>query len=291
MSFSSEVKDELLSVNPKARHCQLAELAAIVHFAGKIVNNGEHFDVLVENEYASQKYFTLLKKTFNINSINVVLTEALKLETKEGVPCIGPVADERLLVKDCCRRAFVRGAFLAGAAISDPAKGYHTEFTCKDRLQAAQLMDVLMGYGIECHALPRGRNFGVYIKEGESTVELLGIMGASSSLMNLENARILREISNTINRRVNCETANIAKTVSASARQVEDIEYIRDNHGFDDLSEKLREMAQVRLDHPEATLTELGELLRPPVGKSGVNHRLRQLCEMADSLRGRKEEQ
>ena len=291
MSFTSEVKDELIQIVPKARHCQLAELAAIVHFAGKSVKSGSQFDILVENEYASQKYFTLLAKTFNIKSVDTDLTEALKLELSGETPGIGSVADERLLFKDCCRRSFVRGAFLSGGTVSDPNKGYHMEFACRDAFQAAQLMDILMGYDIECHAVPRGRNFGVYIKEGESIVSVLGLMGASVSLMNLENTRIYRELSNTVNRRVNCETANIAKTVNASARQIEDIEYIRDNYGFDRLSGKLREMARIRLMYPEATLPELGEHLDPPVGKSGVNHRLRQLSELARQIRTENEPQ
>ena len=291
MSFSSDVKDELMKVEDRARHCQLSELAAIVHFAGKIVKSAGQFDILVENEYASQKYFTLLGKTLNIvsNSADNILTEALKLEIKDGLPYLGGVADERLLVRDCCRRAFVRGAFLSGGMISDPSKGYHTEITCRDKMQAAQLMDILLSYGIDAHAVPRGKNTGIYIKEGESIVEILGIMGASGSLMDLENARILREISNTVNRRVNCETANIAKTVNASSKQVADIEYIRDNYGLDRLPERLREMAEVRLTYPEAPLSELGGFLEPPVGKSGVNHRLRELREMADSLRGNKQ--
>lgn len=285
MSFSSEVKDEILRVCGRARHCRMAELAAIVHYAGKICKSGTQFDILVENEYASQKYFTLLTKTFNINSIDRNGFEALKLINEGGEPFIGPVTDERLLVRDCCRRSFLRGAFLSAGMISDPAKGYHAEITCSDRTQAAQLMDILLGYGIDAHAVPRKKSFGVYIKEGESIVSLLAIMEATRSLMELENARILREISNTVNRRVNCETANIAKTVNASARQTADIEYLRDNYGFDRLPAKLRQMAEIRLEYPEAALKELGSFLDPPVGKSGVNHRLRELSRMAEDIR------
>lgn len=287
MSFSSDVKQELIEVTGKSRHCQLAELGAIVHFAKESHKSLDHFDITVENEYASQKYFTLLKKTFKIDSVNDSVYEALKIDipsAKAGT--VGTVTDARLLIKDCCRRAWLRGAFLCVGTISDPSKGYHLEFTCRDEAQAGQLVGVLTGFGIDAHSLNRKGIPGVYIKEGESIVDLLGIMGAHISLMNLENARILREISNDINRKVNCETANIAKTVGAAERQREDIEYIRDNYGLDKLPEKLRQMAEIRLNNPEATLAELGELLVPPVGKSGVNHRLRSLSEMADSLRG-----
>ena len=123
------------------------------------------------------------------------------------------------------------------------------------------------------------------MKEGAGIVELLNIMEAHVALMNLENLRILKEMRNSINRRVNCEAANIQKTVQASTRQVEDIIYLRDYYGFSRLPDNLREMAEVRLAYPEAALKELGEYLSPPVGKSGVNHRLRKLSELAEKLR------
>ena len=287
MSFSSDVKEELKGVMGKSRHCQLAELGAIVHFAKDSRNSLEQFDVTVENEHASQKYFTLLKKTFNIGSVDLSVCEALKLGTDEyGRHPVGTMTDARLLIKDCCRRAWLRGAFLCCGTISDPNKGYHLEFACRDEAQAGQLKEVLAGFKVDAHGLTRKGMPGLYVKEGEAIVGLLGIMGAGVSLMNLENARILREISNKVNRKVNCEAANIAKTVNAAGRQVEDIEYLKNNYGLDKLPDKLRQMAEVRLANPEATLAELGELLEPPVGKSGVNHRLRSLCEMADALRG-----
>ncbi|SCY27603.1 hypothetical protein SAMN02910292_01290 [Lachnospiraceae bacterium XBB2008] len=286
MSFSSDVKDELNNIIGQARHCQLAELASIVHFAGRIGKSTAGFDIPVENEYASRKYFTLLQKTFNINSVDINVFQALKIAVGEDGSVLndGPV-DGRLLLKDCCRRAFLRGAFLVSGSLSDPSKGYHLEFVCRNDVQAGQLRSVMADFGLESHSVLRKNHVIVYIKEGEAIVDLLNIMGAHTSLMNLENTRILKEISNTINRRVNCEAANIAKTISAASKQSEDIEYIRDHHGLDSLPDRLKEMAQVRLENPEASLKELGELLDPPVGKSGVNHRLRQLSEFAESLR------
>lgn len=286
MSFSSDVKQELMEVTGKARHCQVAELAAIVHFAGKKGNTGDIFDIVVENEYASQKYFTLLEKTYNINTLNSAAREGLKLrEDPDRRGEIDPVADSRLIRKDCCRRAYLRGAFLSSGYITDPTREYHLEYACKNRLQAAQLMDIMSSYGIEHHPVLRKGNVSVYIKEGESIVNLLGLMGAHISLMNMENARILKEIGNNVNRQVNCETANIAKTINAAARQQADIEYISDNYGLDILPDKLRAIARLRLENPEMTLTELGELSEPPVGKSGVNHRLRKISEIAEKLR------
>lgn len=285
MSFSSNVKDEIIEIIGNARHCQLAELSAIVHFAGKKCKGGGIIDIPVENEHASQKAFTLLEKTFNINSISETVALALKLEINKEQFDINRVTDVRLLKNDCCRRAFLRGVFLSSGSLSDPNKGYHLEFVCACEEQASQLVDILAGYGVEAHSILRKKYYVVYIKEGEAIVDVLNIMGAHMSLMDLENTRILKEISNSINRRVNCETANIAKTVGAASKQTEDIIYIRDNYGLKRLPDRLREIAEVRLENPEATLKELGELLDPPVGKSGVNHRLRKLSEFAEELR------
>lgn len=285
MSFSSTVKEELMGIYGNARHCRIAELAAIVHFAGKNGNQPQEIDVPVENEYASSKYFTLLKKTFNINSVDDSVLNALKLKAdSNGKIILRTITDNRLLNNSCCRRAYLRGLFISAGSLSDPQKGYHLEFVCDEETQVKQIIEILSGFGIEAHNIIRKKYYVVYIKEGEAIVDFLNIIGAHTSLMDLENMRILKEISNDINRRVNCETANIAKTVNAASKQIEDIMYIRDNFGFDVLPDKLREIAEVRLENPEASLKELGELMDPPVGKSGVNHRLRKLSELADSL-------
>lgn len=286
MSFSSKVKDELINIYGNARHCQIAELAAIVHFAGKNSIQARGIDIPVENEYACRKGFTLLKKTYNINSIEKSVIEALKIRIGEaGQFLLREPIDNRLINSACCKSSFLRGAFLCVGSLSDPNKGYHLEFVCDDEKQASQLIEILRSFDIEAHGIIRKKYHVVYIKEGEAIVDFLGIIGAHISLMDLENLRILKEISNGINRRVNCEAANIAKTVSAASKQVEDIIFIRDFYGLNRLPDKLREIAEVRLENPDATLKELGELLDPPVGKSGVNHRLRNLSELADSLK------
>jgi len=286
MSFSSKVKEELIEVYGNARHCQIAELSSIVHFAGKIGKPLAEIDIPVENEYASRKAFTLLTKTFNINSINNSVIDSLKLTQSEdgGFDLKTPV-DERLIKSSCCKRAFLRGAFISIGSVSNPEKGYHLEFVCDDREQGQQLVDILQSFDVDAHIIARKKYHIVYIKEGEAIVDLLNIMGAHASLMDLENMRILKEISNDINRRVNCEAANIAKTINASNNQIEDILFLKDNYGLKRLPDKLREIAEVRIDNPEASLKELGELLDPPVGKSGVNHRLHKLSELAASLR------
>ncbi len=287
MSFSGEVKEELATHISPARHCQMAELAAIMNFCGHFGRDAEGNFIIgfqTENEAARRKGFTLLKKTYNIDTDVSISEEQIdgifhKLGNLEQ-----PVS--QLLIKNsCCQRAFLRGAFLSIGSMSDPQKSYHLEFVCTDENKARQLQSVIQGFDIDAKIVTRKKYYVVYLKEGSSIVDLLNICEAHVALMKLENLRILKEMRNSINRRVNCEAANISKTVNAASRQIEDIEYIRDYYGFQNLSEGLRQMAQVRLDNPDTPLKELGEYLNPPVGKSGVNHRLRKLSELADRLR------
>lgn len=288
MSFSSEVKEELAKHISPGRHCQIAELAAMMNFCGQIGRDKDGRYTIgfqTENAAVARKGFTLLKKTYNIDT-DVAMSEEQMQDffQKMGNP-EEPVSS--LLIKNsCCQRAFLRGAFLSIGSISDPQKSYHLEFVCTDEDKARQLQRVIQGFGIDAKIVVRKKYYVVYLKEGESIVDMLNICEAHVSLMKLENMRILKEMRNSINRKVNCETANITKTVNASTRQVDDIEYIRDHYGFSRLSDNLREMAEARLEHPDAPLKELGEYLDPPVGKSGVNHRLRKLSELADRLRG-----
>lgn len=189
--------------------------------------------------------------------------------------------------KTCCKRAFIRGAFLEAGSITDPNKSYHFEIVCKTMEQARFLQATINEeFDLNSKIVERKEHFVVYIKEGEEIVEMLNIMEAFVALMNLENVRILKEMRNSINRKVNCETANLIKAVKSASKQIQDIEYIRDSIGIDSLPKNLQEMAWVRLENPNATLKELGELMDPPVGKSGVNHRLRKLAEIAENLKG-----
>ena len=195
------------------------------------------------------------------------------------------LAQNVVLMQNCCKRAFIRGAFLAAGSISDPEKFYHFEIACATEAKAKQIQGLILSMGIEAKIVLRKKYFVVYIKEGNLIVDILNVMEAPVALMELENIRILKEMRGSVNRQVNCETANINKTVSAAVKQMEDIIYIRDTAGFDSLPDNLREIAELRLARPEATLKELGEALDPPVGKSGVNHRLRKLGNMAELLR------
>lgn len=287
MSFSSTVKEELCKHISPARHCQLAELAAILHFCGQYGRDAEGNYTIgfqTENEAVIRKGFTLLKKTYNIDTGAAVGEDVMAGILSKMGDLKEPV--NRMLIKNsCCQRAFIRGAFLCVGSMSDPRKAYHMEFVCAEESKAEQLQNVISGFDIESRIIPRKKYYVVYLKESTGIVDMLNVCEAHVALMELENLRILKEMRNSINRRVNCETANITKTVEAAARQIEEIEYIRDHYGLLNLPEGLRQMAEVRLEHPDAPLKELGELMDPPIGKSGVNHRLRKLGELAGSIR------
>jgi DNA-binding protein WhiA len=318
MSFSRKVKEELSLQNVSARHCMIAEIAAIVSICGRIlINSSDKYSVKIvtENIDVARKYFTLIRKAFNIkaeitirqnanlkksryytitvnNSEDAVrILQATKLmdefnEIRENLSIVNNV----VIMNSCCKRAYLRGAFLASGSISTPEKSYHFELVCDSKEKAWQLCNIIKSFEIDAKVVERKNRFVVYIKEGESIVDMLNIMEAHVSLMELENVRILKDMRNKVNRKVNCETANINKTVAASVKQVEDILIIRDTLGLDGLQEQLRDMAIVRLENPDASLKELGILLSPTVGKSGVNHRLRKLSEIAEGLKTKKEE-
>ena len=203
----------------------------------------------------------------------------------------GEVEEELSVVRNiviqetCCKRAFIRGAFLASGSMSDPEKSYHFEIVCATREKAEQIQKIMKCFELDGKIVLRKKSFVVYLKEGSQIADVLNVMEAHVALMEFENVRILKDMRNTVNRKVNCETANINKTVSAAVKQIDDIRYIQETKGLDKLPEGLKDMALTRLTYPEASLKELGSLLTPPVGKSGVNHRLRKLSEMAEELR------
>ncbi len=350
MSFSKDVKEELSLSSSSARHCRLAELAAILSCDGRIISLGTRYylKLQTENLVVARKYFTLVKKTFNINidisvktninakrssiysliirnpdSIKLILqatklscqplvdqdhgavsqdiailsdtfpinfTHDLKDDNKKSESIGLRISDPVITQNSCCKRAFIRGAFLASGSMSNPKKSYHLEIVASDPWKAEQLRDIIQTFSVDAKIIIRKKNYVVYIKEGSQIVDLLNVMEAHVALMNLENVRILKEMRNSINRQVNCEAANISKTVAASAKQIEDIIYIRDNSGLGELTDGLEDIARLRIEYPEASLKELGAMLLPPIGKSGVNHRLRKLSLIADQLRENKEE-
>ena len=312
MSFSFNVKKELTCVPVGARHCMIAELAAMIIMAGEVSYADQTFSIKFQTENAAiaRKYFTIIKKAFNINT-EIVLKTSKKFHKKQTYILVTKDSEqarkilvattllkdekEHLTLRDhvdltviqstCCKRAYLRGAFLGAGSVSDPEKGYHLEFVNPSEKHAIFLQEIMASMEMEPKVVARKGNYILYLKEGTQIVDLLNIMGAHIALMELENVRIVKEVRNNVNRIVNCETANLKKTVSAAVRQTQDIEYIQNTIGIAALPENLQQIATFRLEYPSSSLKELGELLTPPVGKSGVNHRLKKISEIAEQIR------
>jgi len=312
MTFSSEVKNELIRVNPTVRHCILAEILAIVYFIGTVsTSKNNEISLQINTEYSglARKYFTLIKKTFNINTDVVVSNSALVrrkrlysvsimddagarevlkaiklLKNQELLDCLS-LRSNTVLLNSCCKKAFFRGAFLSSGSITDPEKGYHLEIVCSTIDDALSLKELMEDLSLKPKITTRKKANVVYIKDSDQISLALGLMEAPTSLMNFENIRILKGMRNDVNRKVNCETANINKTVSAALSQLEDIQLIKEIMGLEKLTSNLEAVANARLENPDASLVELGKMIIPQLGKSGVNHRLRKLSIIADQLR------
>ena len=252
MSFSEEVKQELSLILPKAAHCICAELYSLQRFDLKGAGRER-----IEKRKAFLDHKGTRKPRFDHE-------------------------------RECCRRAYVRGAFLSVGSMTDPARAYHLEFSISSEELLAELKEELSSLGFVPGVIRRKNRFVLYFKEGEEISDLLNACGAHQALMAFENARIIRDVRNTLNRRVNCETANLEKTASASVKQLKDIRRIEKTIGLSSLAEPLREAAELRLRNPELPLSELGSLFDPPLGKSGVRHRLQKISDIAEKLEERK---
>ena len=316
MSFSSRTKNELSRLPIERRCCPIAELAAIVRMSGTIQISGINKINLrfnTENAAIARRIFTLLKTLYDTN-VEVMVRRNRQLKknnnylivvnngntTKEILEDVGFLTDgsnsyytidyrmpKNLIDNRCCKRSYIRGAFLGGGSISNPEKTYHLEFVTNNEEHGKDLSNIINSFNLNSKIVVRKDNYVIYIKEGEQIVDILNIMGAHQALLKIENIRVFKDVRNNINRIVNCETANLGKTINASVRQVENIEYIDNEIGLDKLPKNLQEIALLRLAHKEASLKELGAMLAVPVGKSGVNHRLSRIDEIADKLRGK----
>lgn len=332
MSFSRRVKEELGKKLPAARHCQLAELTALISMCGIICINEQNeylIKIRTENLIVAKKYFALIKAAFSIQcevrischklSPSFIIkrkVEQRKTESFAKKSCMlyelivkdmqasvrilkaaklldemGDIREELsparnvLIQNTCCKRAFLRGIFLAGGSITNPEKSYHLEIVTAALKKAEQLCEIIKIFEIEARIVKRKKSYVVYLKDSSQIVDFLNVCEAHLALLDLENIRIKKEIRNTINRQVNCETANIGKTIRASVRQIDDICLIRDRRRLESLPENLIEIAKLRLEYPDVSLKELGSMANPPIGKSGVNHRLRKLSEIAKQIK------
>lgn len=292
MSFSSTVKEELSRRISTARHCQLAELAAIYAFCGSFVQkndgNSEIF-LNFENVLVANKCFTLLKKAYTIYSSEVsssiIFNEdelTIRIIDNELVEKIlSSLSSYSISERVCCRRAYLRGAYLCSGSITDPEKSYHLEIVCKDEKLADNISELFATFDIESKLTMRGKYYVEYIKDSSKIVLALNICEATVALMEYENAIIMKEMRNSINRQNNCDVANLNKTVSAAQEAISDIQKLVGTQEYENLPDSIKEVARLRVEYPDASLKELGEMLDPPLGKSGVNHRLRKLSLIA----------
>ncbi len=304
MSFSSDVKDELKNHTSHATHCRIAELSAMVMLSGDLRIDEDKKSLVIKTEAysAAVKLKTLLKQLFKINITERVTEgttrEVYRFEISNEEEIISILQKLKLsgsgknllpgnivFTSDCCKRAFLRGAFLSSGSVNNPEKAYHLEIVTDSLEKAEKLCYIMKCFDFEPKTVTRKKYEVVYLKEGQQIVELLGIMEAHISLLNMENVRIVKDIRNQCNRQVNCEAANIKKTAKAAVKQTEDIMFIINTKGIASLPEGLRQIALLRMEDSELSLKELGEMLDPPLGKSGVNHRLRKISEIAEKLR------
>ena len=303
MSFSNDVKNELSRLETNEVCCDKAELLGVLRMSGAIVirgmNIGIHFST--ENAALARRVLQILKNNYQVQT-EVVITRSRRLKknnryqvrvlpapqvniamTELQLLSIESDLKNPLLTKQCCKRAFLRGAFLGGGSISRPSSDYHLEMVTGNEDFARSIIKVMHTFSMKAKLTDRKNDYIVYLKDGESITNFLRVIGAHNSMMELENARVLKEMRNNVNRRVNCETANLGKVVKAAVRQVNCIKFIDEHMGLSELPEALQQTALLRLEYPEASLNELVEY-SGGIGKSGINHRLKKLREMAIGL-------
>lgn len=312
MSFSTETKNELSRMDIGNRALDIAELSAIIRLSGSLHFMGNMqigLKITTELNSIARRVFKILKKEFEINtSITVNKNQMLKKNNSYVLTITPEMGASKLLVdlgildnentfitrNDISNKivkepedahAYIRGAFLGGGSINDPEKNYHMEFVANNEDYAYELSELINSMGFNSKIVARKNNFVVYLKESEQISDLLAIIGATNAMFALQNIKIMKEMRNNVNRIVNCETANLSKTVDAAVRQVENILIIQKTIGIRGLPENLQELAMLRLEYEDMSLKELGEMLHPPLGKSGVNHRFKKIKEIANRHR------
>ncbi|MBC8078773.1 MAG: DNA-binding protein WhiA [Gorillibacterium sp.] len=310
MSFAAQTKKELTMLESDTC-CEKSELSALIRMNGTVQITGQKItlDVSTENAAIARRIYLLLKKKFQVHT-ELLVRKKMRLKKNNvyivRVPqqveevltelCIisggflfTPGIEKSIIRNNCCKRAYLRGAFLAGGSVNNPeGSSYHLEIASMYEEHSNSLVRLANRFDLNARCIERKKGFIFYIKEGEKIIDFLSLIGAHQALLRFEDVRIMKDMRNSVNRIVNCETANLNKTIGAAVRQIDNIRLLDREMGLDNLPERLREVAKVRLMHPDLNLIEIGELLKVPVSKSGVNHRLRKIDEMAEKLRSAK---
>ncbi|MBM7624206.1 DNA-binding protein WhiA [Sporohalobacter salinus] len=310
MSFSDQVKNEAARIEVESKCCGWAQLSALIKANGslEIVRKRLALKLVSQHATVARQIYQLLKERFNLLTKimvrrNMYLNKdnyyIIKLPPQKGVKellincgliddnySLNDGIEDRLVANQCCKRAYFRGSFLGGGSVNDPESSYHLEIRVNKKDYAKKFADLVAdSFGLNFRIRSRNDDHLLYLKKAEEIVKVLNIIGAHNSLLEFENTRVVKEVRNQVNRIVNCETANLNKTIEAARDQIENIKLIEAIKGLDSLSPSLLEIAELRLENPYASFKELGELLEPTLSKSGVNHRLRRINKLADELR------
>jgi hypothetical protein len=308
MSFASETKKELTNLSVKDC-CSKAELSALIRMNGSLSFSNRELIVNVQTENAAiaRRIYVLIKNQYD-TAVELLVRKKMRLKKNnvyivrlrekaerilkdlkilEGRFTLVREISPDLVRKKCCRRSYLRGSFLAGGSVNNPeTSSYHLEIFSLYKEHNDSLCKLMNSFQLNSRTLERKNGYITYLKEAEKITEFLSVIGAYNALLRFEDVRIVRDMRNSVNRLVNCETANLNKTIGAALRQVENIRYIQDTVGLDLLPDKLREIAELRMAHQDVTLKELGEMVSSGrISKSGINHRLRKIDEIADKLR------
>ncbi|WP_342506161.1 DNA-binding protein WhiA [Sporosarcina sp. FSL K6-2383] len=308
MSFASETKKEMTQIEADDC-CVKAEVAAFIRMNGALSfsNKQLSLDVQTENAAIARRLYSNLKRLYPYK-VELLVRKKMRLKKNNVYICrirdgAKPLLEDLLILtgtfqfkneispaivkKKCCQRAYLRGAFLAGGSVNNPeTSSYHLEIFSIYKEHSEALVELMNKYQLNGKSIERKKGYIAYLKEAEKISDFLSIVGAHVSLMKFEDVRIIRDMRNSVNRLVNCETANLNKTIGAAQRQVENIKFIESTIGLGQLPDRLQEIARLRVDNQDITLKELGELVSGgTVSKSGVNHRLRKIEEIAENLR------
>ena len=297
MSFSSKVKEELSKLTNLANK-QIVKYEILGYLStGSAVLEKNKLKFATENEYNINRFSKLINnlqyQNYEIEMIGkkfcITLNEKLELPEvsyqNNEIVLNKEMLEDTIKKDEMLAKAFVRGCFLGGGSIANPKNTYHLEIHFSEAKNIAIIEDILTYYEITFGEMKKSKNYSLYMKDGDEISKFLALIGASRSVLHFEEIRVYRDIRNQVNRKVNCETANLNKTVNAALQQIENIQYLQSIGKLETLSEPLQEIAKVRLENPEASLAELGNMLAKPIGKSGVNHRFQAIERIVEELK------
>lgn len=281
MSFSSDVKESLSKINNFNKNILTAEFLGYI-LSGNTSEEEKYFEFITENEFNIEHLYKIL---FNLEIDYEPDIKGKYYVAKINKKSVTDTLENYENIKGDTRKNTVKGAFLGAGSVNNPEKNYHLEVTFNNENYADFISQVCVEYGVNFKKINVNGKYQLYLKEGEEISKFLALIGANKAVLEFEDVRVMKEIKNNINRRVNCETANLNKTVEAAIRQIEDINFIKKMKKFDELPKELREVANLRLENPDLSLKDLSELLETPIGKSGINRRLKKIHEFAEELK------